>query len=159
MSSIAPPRQLIIASSDERVALVELEAVLVVPAQAELSVVAADGRQVALPASAAGLIREIVRGLAQGFAVELAARPPELTAVEAAAFLHVPEFYLLGLIAEGTLTLITTDRGQFVCLEDIEAYQQRRAQQRREAMTKLVRMSEELGLYENDDAPGPPRLE
>lgn len=120
MSAIAPSRQFVVASSDEREALAELEAVLVEPTLATMSVVAVDGRQITLPASA---LREIVHDLARGFAVELAALPPEMTTGQAAAALHVPEPYLLKLLAEGVLPATTTDRGQFVRLEDVTAYE------------------------------------
>jgi hypothetical protein len=98
MSTIAPPRRFVVASSDERAALAELEAAFVEPAPAESSVVAPDGRQIALPASAARLLREIVHDLAQGLVVELAALGPELTTQQAAAALQVPEACPSGLI-------------------------------------------------------------
>jgi excisionase family DNA binding protein len=147
------------AEEAERAALGALERVLSRGSDSGLAV-AAGGEQVELPETARRLLRAIVRGLARGEAIKVVPYQPMVSILALADLLNVSIAEAERLLDDGELPIAETE-GEIrrVRFQDVMAYKERRDAERREGLTQLIRMSEELGLYDEDDVPGPSRRE
>lgn len=140
----------IAATAAERVGLAEVERALAeLGAKNECSIklVGPNGQDIELPASASCLLREVVHYLAQGDAVGLLSIHEELTPQAAANLLNVPESYLDKLLEEGRIPYVQSGTHVQIKRNDLLAFKERRDAERKNALTQLTQLSQELGLY------------
>ncbi|MGH2516107.1 MAG: helix-turn-helix domain-containing protein [Ktedonobacterales bacterium] len=105
------------------------------------------GEQIQLPESVAHLLRQMVFHLAHDRGVVIVPVNKELTTQEAADILNVSRPYLVKLLEQGGIPFVKTGAHRRISFDDLMAYKARRDATRRDALTRLTQMSEDLGLY------------
>lgn len=138
------------APEDERTSLQHLADLLAQREGRAVDILPAEGEPAELPATAVRLLREIVEILARGESAVIVSLGPEISPTQAANLLVLPEDYLNRLLDEGVIPSTGVGLDRRIKLSDLLAYRQEEDARRREAMTELVRLSEEFGLYEWD---------
>lgn len=109
-----------------------------------------------LPPHIAEMIRQVLESLAAGRNVAVSERREELTPNEAAEFLNVSRPYVVKLLDEGVLPFREVGTHKRIPFADLAAYKHEQRARSRVAMTELVRLSQEMGLYDNPQ-PMPPK--
>lgn len=109
------------------------------------------GRQVELPPSIARALAQVARAMAQGHSVSVVHYDQELTTQQAANLLGVSRPYLIRLLENGQIPYHMVGTHRRIRLRDLLAYKERRDQLRRETLEELRRVSESLGLYDEDE--------
>lgn len=105
------------------------------------------GTAIELPESVFRLLRQVVHHLARGDSIALVPRHKELTTQQAADLLNVSRPHLVQMLERGEIPFAKTGSHRRVRLGDVLAYGRTRDADRREALDRLTRMSQELGLY------------
>ena len=105
-----------------------------------------------LPPPIADLFEQILSKLATGHAVAVTEQREELTPNEAASILNVSRPYVLKLLEDGTLPYRMVGIHHRIPYADVIAHKREQRARSRKAMTELVQLSEDMGLY---DAPQP----
>ena len=146
----------ITAPEDERAALSRLVDLLGEQADRDVDLVGVEGASSPLPATARRVLREVAEILARGDGAVVASVGPEVTPVQAAELLALPRRYVDNLLDDGEIPSRGEGAERRIKLTDLLAYRQAEDARREGAMTELVRLSEELGLYEKD-IPAPTR--
>lgn len=103
-----------------------------------------DGTEVEIPASAFHGIQAIVNDLAHGNTVTVIPHDRELTTKEAADILHVSRQFLVRLLDRGEIPYHRTGTHRRISVEDLLAYRERRAENRKAKLDELTRLSEEV---------------
>ena len=134
------------ASVSERNALREVERI--VESASAPTILGTDGEPVQLPESVTNLLRRMVFHLAHDRAVVVVPINKELTTQEAADILNVSRPYLVKLLEQGDIPYVKTGAHRRIRFDDLMVYKARRDATRREALSRLTQMSEDLGLYE-----------
>ena len=111
------------------------------------------GMDVPLPLAVAQMLREMVTKLAAGEPIALITANAEMTPNEAAAFLNVSRGFITKLLEQGVLPHNEVGSHRRIPSAAVAAYKASRQAKQRAAMEEFVRLSEEMGLYDN---PGPP---
>jgi excisionase family DNA binding protein len=111
-----------------------------------------DGKELPLPEPLYRVLVEAAATLVAGYQVIVAPIHHQLTTQEAADFLNVSRTYLVRLLDRGDIPSSKVGRHRRVRFGELMSYKKRRMSERREALTNLIRESEELGLYERSDA-------
>jgi len=75
----------------------------------------------------------------------------ELSIQEAADLLNVSQPFLVKLLAQEAIPHTMVDSHPLIRFEDLVAYKEQRDFQRRQSLRKLTQLSEEMGLYDNDN--------
>lgn len=138
------------APEDERTSLQHLADLLAQREGRAVDILPAEGEPAELPPTAVRLLREIVEILARGESAVIASLGPEVSPVQGANLLVLPEDYLNRLLDEGAVPSTGAGLDRRIKLSDLLAYRHKEDVHRREAMTDLIRLSEEFGLYEWD---------
>jgi excisionase family DNA binding protein len=107
-----------------------------------------DGKEVPLPEPLYRVLVEAAATLVAGYQVIVAPVHHQLTTQEAADFLNVSRTYLVRLLDRGDIPSHKVGRHRRVRFGELMTYKKRRMDDRRAALTNLIRESEELGLYE-----------
>jgi len=110
-----------------------------------------DGKEVPLPEPLYRVLVEAAATLVAGYQVIVAPVHHQLTTQEAADFLNVSRTYLVRLLDRGDIPSHKVGRHRRVRFGELMTYKKRRMDDRRAALTNLIRESEELGLYEQSD--------
>jgi excisionase family DNA binding protein len=97
------------------------------------------------------VLRDVVDALARGQAITVAPRDLTLTTQEAADLLGISRPTLVKLLERGEIPFDQPGRHRRVKLTDVLDYQQRARRQRREALRRIVEISEDMGLYDSED--------
>jgi excisionase family DNA binding protein len=118
------------------------------PAQA--AIVAPDGTILRLPPAVYEVLAQVITAMRAGRAVTVAPIPKRMTTQEAADFLGVSRPTFVKLLDEGKIPFEQPISHRRVKLVDVLAYQKRRKVERSAALQELVRLSEELGLYDDE---------
>lgn len=148
------------ADEHERAALRALDRILAEGTNSGLSVLATGAGGIELPETVRRLLRAIVRGLSDGEAIKVVSYQPLLASFGIAELLNVSIARAERLLDDGALPIADVEgKIRRVRFQDVMAYKQHRDAERREGLVQLIRMSEELGLYEDDDVPGSARRE
>lgn len=103
-----------------------------------------------LPRSLFSILLDAARSLARGRSVAIVHYGEELTTQQAADLLGVSRPYLIGLLEKGQIRHHKTGSHRRIRMGDLEAYRQTRDARRRADMQELMRVSESLGLYDED---------
>jgi len=105
--------------------------------------------QVEVPTAALNLLVTILDQFASGNAVEVVPIHAELTTQEAANLLNVSRPYLIKLLEEGKLPFHYVGSHRRLFFEDVMAYKDESFRRSQEAMAEIVRLSQEMGLYDD----------
>lgn len=108
------------------------------------------GRRLELPESVFRVLVDVVQAMARGQSVAIVHYDHELTTQQAAELLNVSRPYLIRLLEEGQIPYHMVGTHRRIYLRDLLAYKQIRDRRRKEALRELRRVSEALGLYEDN---------
>jgi excisionase family DNA binding protein len=139
---------LVQANEVERRALAGVAAFLECQAGGDLRLVNEAGDQIDLPATARGLLEQLVQVLAEGRPAGILALPEELSIQRAADLLDVPAAHVVRLIDDGEIATVPSGEHRRIRFEDLMEYKVRRDAARRDGLRELTRMSQEMGLYD-----------
>ena len=139
------------AERDELRALEEgLERLLETQGAREADLVIEDGvARIRVPPPAVEAFRVVIRKLLEHGAVGVVGVEEELSTQEAAELLNVSRQYVVRLMDEGRLAHHMVGTHRRASLQDVLALKRERDAKRRGALGKLIRLSEEYGLYED----------
>ncbi|MBD6619645.1 helix-turn-helix domain-containing protein [Komarekiella sp. 'clone 1'] len=128
----------------------ELERILSVKgSQAKL--VGANGEQITIPDSVYQVLHQAVHAMALGKAISIVTQERELTTQQAAEFLNVSRPYLVKLLEQGDIPYIKVGSHRRVRFDDLMNYKKQRDEKRSQLLQELIEISEEAGLYEDDE--------
>ncbi|MBG0815489.1 helix-turn-helix domain-containing protein [Planomonospora sp. ID82291] len=111
------------------------------------------GEQVQLPHQVYEVLVQVVEAMAAGRAITIVPSAQRLTTQEAADLLGISRPTLVRLLEEGEIPFEQPGRHRRIRLEDVLDYQRRRRSERRELLNEMIRRTEDLGLYEDEDLP------
>lgn len=103
-----------------------------------------------LPQAVYEVLAQVVQAMSQGLAVAVMPLHMELTTQEAADFLNVSRQYLVQLLDQGAIPHTKVGTHRRVRFGDLQAYKAIRDQQRQAGLARLTRMSEDLGMYDEN---------
>jgi excisionase family DNA binding protein len=103
-----------------------------------------DGTEVEIPGSAFSALQAVVRDMAQGHTITLIPYDRELTTKEAADILQVSRQFLVKLLDRGEIPFHRTGTHRRLRVEDVLAYRERRATERRGRLRELSRESQDV---------------
>jgi excisionase family DNA binding protein len=111
----------------------------------EARLVGPSGEEVTIPASAFHALKLVVDAMAMGLTITLVPHGKELTSQQAAELLQVSRPYLIEkLLDTGEIPHHRTGRDRRILLEDVLAYRERRAHDRRAAARRLTQLSQKV---------------
>ncbi|HET8626573.1 MAG TPA: excisionase family DNA-binding protein [Thermomicrobiales bacterium] len=155
MATTAP--QPVTATDEERDTLAALADLLAQGRSVEAQLIGPDGAPILLPASVVRVLAQAIPALAEGNAVTVLPVRRELTTQEAADLLNVSRQYLVRLLDQVAIPHSQTGTHRRVRFGDVLAYKRRRDVARRERLRQLTRLSEALGMDEDDFCEPTPR--
>jgi excisionase family DNA binding protein len=147
MPATAAPEHILRPDPSEQDELVELREQLTrIAAQRRpvARLVAPDGSEVEIPASAFAALRAVVRDMAQGLTITLIPHDKELTTKEAADILGVSRPFLVQLLDRGEIPYHRVGTHRRLRVEDVLGYRELRARRRRDQLRKLTELSEQV---------------
>jgi excisionase family DNA binding protein len=107
---------------------------------------------VQVPASAVALLRDALGELGEGHDVELLPHERDVSTEFAARVLGVSRPHFVKLLEERhVMPFRKVGRDRWVALSDVLAYKRQLGVRRAEALRDLVRHSEDIGLYDDED--------
>lgn len=110
------------------------------------------GEALDLPEALVRVLVQAARQLARGNALTVVPLSKELTSQEAADILNVSRPYLIKLLEQGDIPYVKTGTHRRIRLSDVMAYKRIRDAERRRSLARLTQMSQEMGLYDEQDA-------
>ena len=122
-----------------------LEAVL---DKAHPKLIGMDGEEIPLPDSVYQALRQVVHMMAAGRVISLVPHDHYLSSQEAAEILNVSRPFLYTLLNEGQISYTMIGTHRRIQVEDLMEYKRKRDQTRRQALSELVAVSQDLGFYE-----------
>ncbi len=129
---------------DELVELRELLRRIAARERPVARLVAPDGSEVEIPASAFAALQAVVRDMAQGLTITLIPHDKELTTKEAADILNISRPFLVKLLDRGEIPYHRVGTHRRLNVEDVLGYRELRAARRREKLRKLTELSEQV---------------
>ena len=118
-------------------------------ASERLGLVGDGGETVVLPDALVEVLREAAAGLLTGRAVSVQTVGQQLTTQQAADLLNVSRPYLIKLLEEGTLPFTMVGTHRRVPLDVLMAYRRQFKARQLEGLREIIRLSEEMGLYDS----------
>lgn len=119
--------------------------------KAHPKLVGMDGEEIPLPDSIYQALRQVIHMMAAGQVISLVPYDHYLSSQEAADLLNVSRPYLYTLLEQGQIPYIKVGTHRRIQFEDLIKYKQQRDGQRRQALSELAFMSQELGFYVAED--------
>jgi excisionase family DNA binding protein len=110
--------------------------------------------QLDLPASLFRVLVEAAQQLANGRSVVIVHYDEELTTQQAADLLQVSRPYLIRLLEEGQIPYHYVGTHRRIRMGDLLRYRNVRAEKRRAHLKELIRVSDALGLYDDNEPIG-----
>ncbi len=129
---------------DELVELRELLRRIAARERPVARLVAPDGSEVEIPASAFAALQAVVRDMAQGLTITLIPHDKELTTKEAADILNISRPFLVKLLDRGEIPYHRVGTHRRLNVEDVLGYRELRAARRREKLRELTELSEQV---------------
>lgn len=103
-----------------------------------------------LPCSLFTVLAKAAEALAQGHSVSIVHYDQELTTQQAADLLGVSRPYLVRLLEEGKIRYHKVGTHRRILMGDLQSYKRIRDERRRADLSELIRVSETLGLYDDE---------
>lgn len=113
-----------------------------------LRLVDPDGQEDALPEEVRDTLRKFARLLKEENAVVVSGVDKDLTTQQAALFLGVSRPTVVKLLDDGEIPYTRPGKHRRIRLNDLNEYRERVYRERKQAVTELTRMSEEMGGYD-----------
>ncbi|MDI3317775.1 MAG: helix-turn-helix domain-containing protein [Bacillota bacterium] len=110
------------------------------------------GRRVEIPPSIFRVLVQAAEDMARGRSVAILHYDEELTTQQAAELLGVSRPYLIRLLEDGKIRYHMTGTHRRIYMRDLLEYKERRDRRRHEALMEVRRVSESLGLYDDEEA-------
>ncbi|MDX1921479.1 MAG: helix-turn-helix domain-containing protein [Candidatus Caenarcaniphilales bacterium] len=101
-----------------------------------------------LPPAVQKLLLQAIENIAEGKAISLIPINSELTTQQAADFLNVSRPFLIGLLNQGQIKYKKVGTHRRVLFEDLVKYKEESYKKSMKALDEIVRISEELNLYD-----------
>ena len=140
--------ELIAPECDDHDALQALSEVLGDDETTPLRLITANGVEIELPASARSVLLRAVTGLAQRKIVSITPAEPTLTVSEVRALLGATDSYVAEVLKSGELPSTVVGGIREIDLRDAMRLKKHLREQHEIGMLELVRLSEEMGLYD-----------
>lgn len=118
--------------------------------QRQARLIGPDGGVTDLPAEVYEALRDVVRAMSDGHAVTIAVSDSLLTTQQAADLLGVSRPTVVKLIDTGQLPSSRPGRHRRLRLQDVLAYRDRRRENRVRGLSEMVRISDDMGLYDDE---------
>lgn len=115
---------------------------------ASLKLSGAEDKEITLPDSILRLVYEAMVCAATGKKLRLVEEDEEVSPEKAAEFLQVSRPYLVKLLDGGEIPFHHVGTHRRVTMSDLIEYKQKRKIRSKEALRKMVAVSEEMGLYD-----------
>jgi len=115
---------------------------------ASLKLGGADDKEITLPDSILRLVYEALVSAATGKRVRLVEEDEEVSPEKAAEFLQVSRPYLVKLLDGGEIPFHYVGTHRRITVSDLIEYKRERKIKSKEALRKMVELSEEMGLYD-----------
>jgi len=106
------------------------------------------GQLIEIPGAALQLLARILNEFANGNAVEVVPVHSDLTTQEAADLLQVSRPYLIKLLEAGTLPFHRVGQHRRIRFSDLMTFKAQSQREREEAFGEMVRLNQEMGLYD-----------
>jgi excisionase family DNA binding protein len=113
--------------------------------------IGSDDEQLILPPSVYETLLKAVHLMAQGKPISIVPFEHELTTQEAADLINVSRPFLVKLLEEGKVPFHLVGTHRRVRFVDLVLYKKTRDKERRQALKRLTELSEQLGLYDDDN--------
>jgi excisionase family DNA binding protein len=140
-------------AESERPALDKIENVLKAALKARErhipKLVGPHGEEIELPESVFNVLSKLVHHMAHGRAVMVVPVNKELTTQEAADILNVSRPFLVKLLEQDEIPFTKIGTHRRIRFIDLMAYKKRRDTERRQGLSRLTQMSQEMGLYDD----------
>lgn len=150
LTSTTSEQELISPESGEREALEALSKLLGHESQAPLRLVAEDGSAIELPGSARHALFHVVAGLAKQQVVSVKPVDPNLSVAQVRAMLGATDTYVESILESGELPSTIVHGRRLIDLRDALEFKRVMKQREEEGLLELVRLSEEMGLYNHE---------
>ena len=153
MLTLNEKNETIVPDGDETESLNKIKSLLVALAKAKetdqaLKMIGTDGEEVVLTASVVQALQQIVHLLAQGKSVTVVPVERELTTLEAADYLSVPERYIVKLLEDGEIPFRLVGTEHHIRQDDMVEYKKLYKERQAEALADLAQISQEWEFYE-----------
>lgn len=142
-------------SSEDEASAASLADMLHVGEDGLAALIAPDGTTIALSVQVHRVLVQVADAMASGMGVTVAPHNAMLTTQEAADFLGISRPTLVRIVERGDLEAVKPGRHRYVALQDLIAYQERVAVQRRQSLDEMARDAESAGLYDLLDGQPP----
>lgn len=109
-----------------------------------------EGHKMAISPSIFRVLAKAAREMAQGHSITILHYDHELTTQQAADLLGVSRPYFIGILEAGKIAYHMTGTHRRIYMRDLLAYKERRDTLWHEHLRELRRVSESLGLYEDE---------
>jgi excisionase family DNA binding protein len=110
--------------------------------------VGTNGEEMLLPDSVYQVLRQVTHLMAAGKSISLIPHDHYLSSQESAELLNVSRPYLYTLLDQNQIPFIKVGTHRRIRFEDLMAYKNDRDSQRRQSLSELAALSQELGFYE-----------
>jgi hypothetical protein len=148
LTSITFDEELIFPESDEQEVLEALSKLLGDDTASPLRLVAKDGSEIELPGSARDALLHVVAGLSKQRVVSVQPVNPLLTVAQVRAMLGATMTYVESILESGELPSTVVNSIRRIDLRDAWEFRRAMKQREEEGLIELVRLSEEMGLYD-----------
>jgi excisionase family DNA binding protein len=95
------------------------------------------------------MLRSILEAMKEGQPLSLVPMAAELTTQTAADMLGCSRPYLVKLLEEGKIPFSKVGKHRRILMKDLINYKRQMKEDRKQALTELMRMDEEAGLYDS----------
>lgn len=109
-----------------------------------------NGEEISISQSEYKLILEVLRAIKSDQIIHIIPQNSKFNTQQAADFLNVSHPYLLKLLEQGEIPYVSVGAQRRVRFDDLNEYKQKRDQNRSQMLQKLIEMTEEAGLYEDE---------
>ncbi|BAY49638.1 hypothetical protein SAMD00079811_72670 [Scytonema sp. HK-05] len=140
----------VVAQEKEAQTFKELERILQTEGS-KVKLLGANGEQIDIPESLHQVLHHVVQAFVKGRIISIIPENCEMTTQQAADFLNVSRPYLVKLLEQGEIPHIKVGTHRRVPFQDLMKYKEQRDSKRRQALQELIEMSEEAGLYEDEE--------
>ncbi|MDQ3548781.1 MAG: hypothetical protein M3439_08165 [Chloroflexota bacterium] len=150
LTSTTPDQELIAPESGEHEALGALSKLLGRDEQTPLRLVAADGSEIELPGSARHVLIHAVAGLSKQQLVSIKPVDPNLSVKQVEALLGSTDSYVAKILETGELPSTIVNGRRLIDIRDAMEFRRVMRKRHEEGLIELVRISEEMGLYDQE---------
>ncbi|PPS43953.1 helix-turn-helix domain-containing protein [Chroococcidiopsis sp. TS-821] len=109
------------------------------------------GEEILISESTYQVLRQVIEAMKAGQSITIVSQEQELTTQQAADLLNVSRPYLIKLLEQGEIPHIKVGTHRRVRFQDLMQYKEQRDSKRSELLQQLIEISEEAGLYEDNE--------